>query len=115
MKKLILVLIMMWLGVVISPLTAYANNEQMNATVVQLINQINAMMPLIDTAEKQQDKTTAVQFHFDTFTDVNGKEHNGLRQDLLAIRASLIAQINEPPIEPRLVLPLQQDYVGSSS
>lgn len=91
--------------------TAYADNAQMNATLVQLINQINAMMPLIDAAEKQQDKTAPMQFHYDTFIDANGIQHNGLRQDLLTIRQSLINEINQPPLAPRTIIPLQLDYV----
>ncbi|MFN7098252.1 MAG: RAQPRD family integrative conjugative element protein [Gammaproteobacteria bacterium] len=112
MMKTVLIAIAAFSWVTFSPV--FADNEQMNTTLVQLINQIDAMMPLIDQAENEQDKQASEQFHFDTFTSADGKAHNGLRQDLLEVKRALIAQINQPALSPRTVAPLQGDYVSPS-
>ena len=84
----------------------------MNVTLTRLINQINAMMPLIDEASREQDKNPRVKLHFDRFVDAEGVEHQGLRQDLLAIRDALIRHIDRPALEPKTIKPLEHDFVG---
>ncbi len=89
---------------------SYADESQMNETLVQMVNQLNAMLPLIDKAEKEQSPKSATQFHFESFKDVDGLTHPGLRQDVLAIRQGVMAQINQAPVEPRTVTPIEGDY-----
>jgi len=102
------------LGLMSIPAASFADNAQMNQTLVQILAQLNAVLPLIDTAQRQQDKNTAVQFHFDAWTDPNGVVHQGLRQDITAIRKGIIDQINQAPLEPRTVQPLNQDFVDNT-
>ena len=97
------------------PSTVLADDSQMNQTLVQIINQLNAILPLINQAEREQDKTNSEQFHFDAYITADGIRHTGLRQDIIAIRDGLIAQINRPAIEPKYVKPLNNDFVGSHS
>src|SRR5688572_17770831 len=78
----------------------YANNEQMNESLVKIIHELDAIMPLMDEAQQEQDKNTLAQFHFDDFKDVNGVKHEGLREDILSIRQSLINEVNNAPLEP---------------
>lgn len=99
------------LGIFIS-FASLADNAQMNESLVQIIAQLNATLPLIDTAERQQDPNTAVQFHFDAWVDAKGVKHAGLRQDILAIRQGIIEQINQPAMEPRTIKPLNHDFIG---
>lgn len=91
---------------------SFAGNSEMNQTLVQMVNQLNALLPLITEAQKQQDKNTPTQFHFQTWTDSKGIQHAGLRQDILAIRQGLLDQINQAPLAPRTVQPIHNDFVG---
>lgn len=91
---------------------SFADQAQMNETLVRLINQIDAMMPLVQQAKKQQPKNERFQFHFDAFEGSDGEMHNGLKEDLLSIRQALISQINTPSVDPYHIKPLNNDFVG---
>ncbi|WP_131783804.1 RAQPRD family integrative conjugative element protein [Legionella sp. D16C41] len=90
----------------------YASEAALNQILVRVINQINAIMPLLDEAEKEVDPTNRLQFHIDSFKSADGNFHPGLRQDLLEIRNTLIDYINKPAIEPKTVKPLALDFIG---
>ena len=90
----------------------YADTIQMNNNLVRLVNQIDAMMPIIDAAQKSQDPNARVQFHFETWTDNQGQVHLGLREDLFMIRQALVSQINNTNLTPTYVPPLENDFVG---
>jgi len=92
--------------------TGFANEAQMNQSIVLLINQIDAMMPVLDQAKAQQPKGARIQFHFDSFVGADGKEQPGLRQDLLTIRRALVAQLNQPKVQPATVKPIAGDFVS---
>ena len=91
---------------------AKASTVQMNQTLVRMINQLDALFPLIDEAAKEQDKTARVQFHFKHWVDANGAKHAGLRDDIVLIRAALVNQINQSNLTPREITPMNGDYVG---
>lgn len=91
---------------------AKANTEQMNETMVRMINQIDALFPLIEQAAKEQEKNARIQFHFDNWIDANGVKHDGLRENLFEIRAALINQINQSNLTPKIVAPINGDYLG---
>ena len=113
MKKLFWVMVLSSMSLI-----AYASNSvspdtlQMNNNLVRLVNQIDAMMPIIDNAKALQDPNARIQFHFDTWTDAKGQVHLGLRQDLFMMRESLVAQINGTSLTPTTVQPLENDFVG---
>ncbi|STX50934.1 Uncharacterised protein [Legionella busanensis] len=90
----------------------YASEAALNKTLVRVINQINAIMPLLDEANNEIEPNTRLQLHIDSFKSADGNSHPGLRQDLLEIRNSLIEYINKPAIEPKTVKPLALDYIG---
>lgn len=110
MKKIVLPWMALMMGISMSGF-AIAGNDAMNTDLVQLVDQLDAMLPLIAQAEKAQDAKAPVQFHFETWTDNQGIRHNGLKQDVLAMRAAIVGQINAPAMTPRAVAPLEQDYV----
>lgn len=91
---------------------AQASTAQMNQTMVRMINQIEALFPLIAQASKEQDKTARVQFHFDEWVDASGVKHDGLKENLLDIRVAIINQINQSNLTPKKVAPISGDYVG---
>lgn len=92
--------------------TAHANNPNLNETLVRIINQINAIMPLLDEAQTELNPNARIQLHIESFTDDEGHHHAGVREDLLMIRNGLIDYINQPVIAPRKIKPLNNDFVS---
>ncbi|AMQ28925.1 TPA: RAQPRD family integrative conjugative element protein [Legionella pneumophila] len=92
-------------------LHSWANNPDLNETLVRIINQINAIMPLLDEAQTQITPNTRIQLQIEGFEDVQGQYHAGLREDLLNIRNGLIDYINQPIIAPRKIKALEMDFV----
>ena len=78
----------------------HADQAQMNASLQRITIVLQKTYPLINLAEKQQNKNTRVQFNFDE-----------LRADISKIQAGLMAQIHRVSIEPRQVKPLAGDYL----
>ncbi|MFO8671928.1 hypothetical protein SC848_00860 [Legionella pneumophila serogroup 1] len=106
MKRLLLILILSL------PLAAHAQEDALNQTLVRVINQINAIMPLLDEAQTEIEPNTRIQLHIENFESSDGKTHAGLRTDLLSIRNALIDYINKPAIEPKAIKPLALDFIG---
>ncbi|HBI5657141.1 TPA: hypothetical protein K8C35_002768 [Legionella pneumophila] len=106
MKRLLLILMLSL------PLASHASEEALNQTLVRVINQINAVMPLLDEAQSEIEPNTRIQLHIESFEGADSKTHAGLRNDLLAIRNALIDYINKPAIEPKTIKPLSLDFIG---
>ena len=47
--------------------TVHADSEQMNETLVRLVNQLDVLLPLVDEAERQQPQNERFMFHFVSF------------------------------------------------
>ncbi len=107
MKKLFLFLMLS-----LPCFAAQASDEALNQTLVRVINQINAIMPLLDEAQTEIEPNTRIQLHIESFEGSDGKSHPGLRNDLLLIRNALIDYINKPAIEPKTIKPLALDFIG---
>lgn len=90
----------------------HASEEALDQTLVRVINQINAVMPLLDEAQNEIEPNTRIQLHIESFEGADGKTHPGLRNDLLVIRNALIDYINKPAIEPKTIKPLSLDFIG---
>ncbi|HAT6977319.1 TPA: hypothetical protein JAN54_03400 [Legionella pneumophila] len=99
------------LTLMIISLQCSANNPDLNETLVRIINQINAIMPLLDEAQTQITPNARIQLQIEGFEDLQGQHHAGLREDLLNIRNGLIDYINQPIIAPRKIKPLEMDFV----
>ncbi|MBA2648198.1 MAG: hypothetical protein H0U75_01145 [Legionella sp.] len=106
MKRLLLMLMLSL------PCAMYASEEALNQTLVRVINQINAIMPLLDEAQDEIEPNTRIQLHIESFEGADGKKHTGLRNDLLVIRNALIDYINKPAIEPKTIKPLSHDFIS---
>jgi len=105
MKKIIL-------GCVLSVLSLQAiAATELNDTLIRVINQINATLPLLDEARDEINPKHRIQLHVDAFEGADGKSHPGVRDDLLHIRNALIDYINKPAIEPKKITPLADDYL----
>ncbi|CDZ76690.1 hypothetical protein BN59_00964 [Legionella massiliensis] len=102
---------LLYLTLMILSLNSWANNPDLNETLVRIINQINAIMPLLDEAQTQLTPNTRIQLQIEGFEDAQGQHHAGVREDLLNIRNELIDYINQPIIAPRKIKPLEMDFV----
>lgn len=98
----------------ITSLHGGATNPDLNESLVRIINQINALLPILSEAQNQIEPNARIQLHIEGFEDARGQRHPGLRDDLLAIRNSLIEYINEPVIAPRKITPLALDFVSKT-
>jgi RAQPRD family integrative conjugative element protein len=87
------------------------SREQERIYLVQLDNQINAMLPIIRAAEKAQPKNQRVSFHYTAWRDAQGNLHPGLREDVQAIKKGVEEKLNAVSIEPRIVTPIRGDYL----
>lgn len=106
MKK---ILLMCCLGLV--SLCAHASQPELNNILVRVINQINATLPLLDEAQDAIELNERIQLHIESFESGDGKQHPGIRGDLLTIRNALIDYINKPAIEPKTIKPLEFDFI----
>ncbi len=106
MNRYILGLLLCFLSI-----SSFADEAKLNETLVRIINQINAIQPLLDEAKKDIDSTARIQLHIESFEGSDGNKHPGLRDDLLSIRNALIDYINHPVIAPRNVEPLSMDFI----
>ena len=87
-------------------------NDAEKAYLVQIINQLDAMQPLILAAQNAQLANKRVQFHYARYQDIQGQPQNGLLEDVRSIKTGITQYLNEPAIEPRSVQPLQGDYLN---
>ena len=106
MKKILLICC---LGLI--SLSAYASQSELNNILVRVINQINTTLPLLDEAKNEIEPNSRIQLHIESFEGEDGKQHPGVRGDLLPIRNALIDYINKPAIEPKTIKPLEFDFI----
>lgn len=92
-------LLMLMLGFLSLGSTAIANVVAEQEALARLIHEIEALEPLIATAESQASPDARVRFRYDW-----------LRQDLKRIRGGIQEHIDAPRNEPRKVPPLRGDY-----
>ena len=78
---------------------ANADTDAEREALARLIHEIEALAPLIETAESQASPDTRIRFRYDW-----------LRQDLERIRAGIQEHIDAPRTEPRTFPPLRGDY-----
>lgn len=90
--------------------SAYANDAQEKIYLTQILNELDAIQPLILAAQAQQSKNTRTQFHYIHYRDGQGQLHNGLLEDVQAIKSGITQALNQLPMEPRVVAPIQGDY-----
>lgn len=86
------------------------NNDE-KAYLIQIINQLDALKPLILAAQNAQLSDKRVQFHYTRYQDSQGQLHNGLLEDTESVKAGVVQYLNQPTVEPRTVRPLQGDYL----
>jgi RAQPRD family integrative conjugative element protein len=92
---------------------AIASETEEKMYLVQMINQLNAMKPLIIAADKEQPKNVRIKFHYTAYHDSNGHAHNGLLEDINAIQKGIQEKMNQTGTEPRHFQIIKGDYMES--
>lgn len=109
LKKISCVFLLLILGV-----NAYADDtDKFKESLVQIINQLNAITPIINKAKIYQNKSDKVQVHFNSFVGMDGVRHAGLEEDLNMIKKGLVDYINKPSIEPKKVEHIDGDFIDN--
>lgn len=80
--------------------TVQADTELENVALTRVIHVLDSLKPLLNEAERQQDKSTRIQF-----------QYAKLREDLDQIKSGIQEKIEPKTIEPRYVAPIQGDYL----
>ena len=91
---------------------ATANLDTEKVYLTQIVNQLDALQPLIMAASEAQPPDQRVTFHYQQYRDNQGRVHNGLLEDVQAVKAGVVEHLNAPAIEPRSIRPLQGDYLN---
>jgi RAQPRD family integrative conjugative element protein len=91
------VILVMGLVFGLSPAMAHPDAER--EALARLIHEIEALEPVIATAESQASPDARIRFRYDW-----------LRQDLERVRTGIQEHIDAPRNEPRTVPPLRGDY-----
>jgi RAQPRD family integrative conjugative element protein len=92
-------------------LKCFANEEQERIYLTQIVNQLNAIKPLITSAAREQHRYNRIQFHYTRYRDSNGKIHNGLLEDINAIENGIREKLDHSTRSQRQFQPLKGDYV----
>ena len=90
---------------------SFASQAQEKMYLTQILNQLNAMQPLILSAQRAQPANTRIQFHYHRYRDNTGHWHNGLWEDVQAIKTGILEKLNHTSTEPRVFAPVKGDYV----
>lgn len=88
-----------------------AANELLDEQLVRIINQLNAVKPIIKEAVRYQSDKEPVKFHLRAFKGSDDKMHNGVEEDIELIKKGLIAYLNKPAIAPHKVSPIEGDFI----
>ena len=78
---------------------SWAGAEAERAALARLANELQALEPLIQDAERQADRETHLRF-----------QYGWLRQDLRRVRNGIEDHLRDPSAEPRQFPPLRGDY-----
>ncbi len=100
---------------VLTPGFAAHSDRDLNTTLARIINQLDAILPLIEQGEKEQclEPQQAVRFHFAGFVTQDKQYHPGLKEDVLAMRHSILKAIHQTPVAAKAFQPLSLDYIDN--
>lgn len=89
----------------------YAKELNESIYLKQILNQLEAIKPLVLAASKEQPKNMRVQFHYIHYQDMSGNHHNGLLEDIEEIEKGVQARLSQPTTEPHRFAPIKGDYL----
>ena len=91
------------------PIVTNASETLEKSYLIQMINQLEAMKPLVLAAKHEQLTNLRLQFHYTSYYDSHGK-HNGLFEDINAIEQGIKDKLSQTSIEPHRFAPIKGDY-----
>jgi RAQPRD family integrative conjugative element protein len=94
---------------------AMASDSNERAYLIQMINQLNSLKPLIISANKEQPPNLRVKFHYLSYQDANGKPHNGLLEDINEIEKGIRENLNQASSQPRHFQAIRGDYLDTKN
>jgi RAQPRD family integrative conjugative element protein len=106
--KIIFVLVCMMIAMASVPAQASVDKERIY--LLQMINQLNALQPLLLAAAAEEDKFQRVRFHYTSFKDSNGRSHNGVLEDIIELKANLHGRLVILAKQPNHFKPIIGDY-----
>jgi RAQPRD family integrative conjugative element protein len=78
---------------------AVADQEREHEALAKLAHEIEALQPVIDSAQAQADYPARIHF-----------QYAWLKQDLAKVREGILEHVHAPLSEPRRIPPLSGDY-----
>ena len=92
---------------------AIADSARERIYLIQMLNQLDSLKPLIIAANKEQAPDARIKFHYTAYCDANEKKHNGLLEDINEIKKGIQEKLNGAHTEPRNFSAIKGDYLGS--
>lgn len=108
MKMIVIIAILMSLF----SLQAIANETREKIYLIQIINQLEAIKPLVISAHQEQETGARIKFRYTSYHDANGVSHNGLLEDINAIEKGIQEKLNHTISEPRYFQTMNGDYLN---
>ncbi len=90
---------------------AIASESHERMYLKQMINQLEALKPLVVSASRDQPAYARVKFHYTAYRDTNGIIHNGLLEDITEIQNGIKEKLNQKIDEPRHFQSIKGDYL----
>lgn len=97
--------------ILFTPIVANATKTLERSYLLQIINQLEAIKPLILAAKKEQLPNLRLQFHYTAYYD-DGKKHNGLLEDINEIEQGIKEKLSQSSMEPHRFIPIKGDYIS---
>jgi RAQPRD family integrative conjugative element protein len=105
------IILIISLAISMFSLQVLANDAREKVYLIQMMNQLDALKPLIIAADNEQIKNARVKFHYTSYRDSNGKPHNGLLEDINEIKVGIQERVNQTMSEPHRFIAIKGDYL----
>lgn len=92
-------------------LNLFASSTTERIYLMKILNQLNAIKPLVLSAAKEQPQENRVKFHYTSYYDAKGRQHNGLLEDINAIEQGINEKLNSVLSTQHVFQPIVGDYV----
>jgi RAQPRD family integrative conjugative element protein len=101
--------VILFIGLVSFNAIASESHERMY--LKQMINQLEALKPLVVSASHEQPNNVRVKFHYTSYRDTNGIFHNGLLEDINEIQNGIKEKLNQKIDDPNHFQAIKGDYL----
>jgi RAQPRD family integrative conjugative element protein len=93
--------------------SALANEEKEKMYLIQMINQLDALKPLVIAASNEQQENSRQKFNYTAFVNSSGKSQNGLLEDINELKKGIQARLNKTETEPHRFEAIKGDYISN--